>query len=204
EQSFYGLHSSLEERDLIISASHLLDVLSPANRHPFLDFAAYDDETVNHFQTIQTTLPLWNDPKLWQQATVTEEGFSFANDLLQFAVEQKLMDAGLSKEDTLALIPFFQNGGWPMQTSHVFDGVKVALRLSEPEENEENWLLETVLISPNAAKHWTPASSKLKMPILDALPKKWSAIASDIEELQKQIVDLIQLNAESAQFIHTQ
>ena len=114
------------------------------------------------------------------------------------------MDAGLSKEDALALIPFFQNGGWPMQTSHVFDGVKVALRLSEPEENEENWLLETVLISANAAKHWTPASSKLKLPILDALPKKWSAIANDIEELQKQIVDLIQLNAESAQFIHTQ
>ncbi len=204
EQSFYGLHTSLEERDLIISASHLLDILSPANRHPFLDFAAYDDETVNHFQTIQTTLPLWNDSKLWQQVTVTEEGFSFANDLLQHAVEQKLMDAGLSKDDTLTLIPFFQNGGWPMKTSHVFDGVKVALRLSEPEENEENWLLETVLISPNAAKHWTPASSKLKLPILDALPKKWSAIANDIEELQNQIVDLIQLNAESAQFIHTQ
>ncbi|BAK17777.1 superfamily II DNA/RNA helicase, SNF2 family [Solibacillus silvestris StLB046] len=204
EQSFYGLHTSLEERDLIISASHLLDVLSPAYRHPFLDFAAYDDETVNHFQAIQTTLPLWNDPKLWQQTTVTEEGFTFSNALLQHAVEQKLMDAGLSKEDTLALIPFFQNGGWPMQTSHVFDGVKVALRLSEPEENEENWLLETVLISPNAAKHWTPASSKLKLPILEALPKKWSAIANDIEELQNQIVDLIQLNAESAQFIHTQ
>ncbi|MEK4530510.1 DEAD/DEAH box helicase [Solibacillus sp. FSL K6-1554] len=204
EQSFYGLHTSLEERDLIISASHLLDVLSPAYRHPFLDFAAYDDETVNHFQAIQTTLPLWNDPKLWQQATVTEEGFTFSDALLQHAVEQKLMDAGLSKEDTLALIPFFQNGGWPMQTSHVFDGVKVALRLSEPEENEENWLLETVLISPNAAKHWTPASSKLKLPILEALPKKWSAIANDIEELQNQIVDLIQLNAESAQFIHTQ
>lgn len=204
EQSFYGLHTSLEERDLIISASHLLDVLSPAYRHPFLDFAAYDDETVNHFQAIQTTLPLWNDPKLWQQATVTEEGFTFSNALLQHAVEQKLMDAGLSKEDTLALIPFFQNGGWPMQTSHVFEGVKVALRLSEPEENEENWLLETVLISPNAAKHWTPASSKLKLPILEALPKKWSAIANDIEELQNQIVDLIQLNAESAQFIHTQ
>lgn len=204
EQSFYGLHTSLEERDLILSASHLLDILSPANRHPFLDFAAYDDETVNHFQTIQTTLPLWNDSKLWQQVAVTEEGLSFANDLLQHAVEQKLMEAGLSKEDTVALIPFFQNGGWPMQTSHVFDGVKVALRLSEPEENEEHWLLETVLISPNAAKHWTPASSKLKLPILDALPKKWSAIANDIEELQNQIVDLIQLNAESAQFIHTQ
>lgn len=124
EQNFYGLSTSLEERDLILSAAQLLDVLSPANRHPFLDFAAYDEETAEYFKTLQTTLPLWNAPTLWQQATVTADDFAFPNDLLQYAVEQKLMDAGLTKEDTLALIPFFQNGGWPMQTSHVFDGVK--------------------------------------------------------------------------------
>ena len=203
EQNFYGLSTSLEERDLILSAAQLLDVLSPANRHPFLDFAAYDEETVEYFKTLQATLPLWNAPTLWQQATVTAEGFSFPNDLLQYAIEQKLMDAGLTKEDTLSLIPFFQNGGWPMQTSHVFDGVKMALRLSEPEENEENWVLETVLISPSSVKHWTPASSKRKLQIEEALPKKWSTIANDIEEIQKQIIDLIQLNAESTHFIHT-
>lgn len=203
EQNFYGLSTSLEERDLILSAAQLLDVLSPANRHPFLDFAAYDEETVEYFHTLQTTLPLWSDSNLWQQAKVTADDFSFPNDLLQYAVEQKLMDTGLTKEDTLALIPFFQSGGWPMQTSHVFDGVKMALRLSEPEENEENWVLETVLISPSSIKHWTPASSKRRLPIEAALPKKWSAIAKNIEELQKQIIDLIQLNAESAYFIHT-
>ncbi|WP_336046113.1 DEAD/DEAH box helicase [Solibacillus ferritrahens] len=203
EQNFYGLSTSLEERDLILSAAQLLDVLSPANRHPFLDFAAYDEETVEYFQTLQTTLPLWSDPALWQQATVTAEDFSFPNELLQYAVEQKLMDAGLTKEDTLALIPFFQSGGWPMQTSHVFDGVKMALRLREPEENEENWILETVLISPSSIKHWTPASSKRKLPIEEALPKKWSTIAKNIEELQNQIIDLIQLNAESTHFIHS-
>lgn len=202
EQNFYGLHTSLEERDLIISASQLLDILSPAYRHPLLDYVAFDDETTNFFQTLRDTLPLWNDPKLWQQATVTEDGFAFEHDLLQNAVEQKLMDSGLTKEDTLALLPFFQNGGWPMQTSHVFDGVKMALRLSEPEENEENWLLETVLISPNTAKHWTPATSKRKLPIADALPKKWANLADDIEQLQKQIMELIQLNAESTHFIH--
>ncbi|MEK4128654.1 DEAD/DEAH box helicase [Solibacillus sp. FSL W8-0474] len=203
EQNFYGLSTSLEERDLILSAAQLLDVLSPANRHPFLDFAAYDEETVEYFKTLQTTLPLWNAPTLWQQATVTAEDFAFPNDLLQYAVEQKLMDAGLTKDDTLALIPFFQSGGWPMQTSHVFDGVKMALRLSEPEENEEDWVLETVLISPSSVKHWTPASSKRKLLIEEALPKKWSTIANNIEEIQKQIIDLIQLNAESTHFIHT-
>ena len=202
EQNFYGLHTSLEERDLIISASQLLDVLSPVYRHPLLDYVAFDDDTTNFFQTLRDTLPLWNDPKLWQQATVTEDGFAFEHDLLQNAVEQKLMDSGLTKEDTLALVPFFQNGGWPMQTSHVFDGVKMALRLSEPEENEENWLLETVLISPNTAKHWTPATSKRKLPIADALPKKWANLTHDIEQLQKQIIELIQLNAESTHFIH--
>lgn len=202
ERNFYGLHTSLEERDLIISASHLLDVLSPSYRHPLLDFVAFDEDTDIFFKTLQETLPLWNDETLWQQATVNEQGFSFSHDLLQFAVEQKLTDAGLSKEDTLALIPFFQNGGWPMQTSHIFDGVKMALRLSEPEENEDHWLLETVLISPTSAKHWTPATSKRKLPVAEALPKKWVNLADEIVQLQQQIVELIQLNAESSHFIH--
>lgn len=202
EQNFYGLHTSLEERDLIISASHLLDVLSPSYRHPLLDFVAFDEDTGDFFKTLRETIPLWNDATLWQQATVNEQGFFFSHDLLQFAVEQKLMDAGLSKEDTLALIPFFQNGGWPMQTSHIFDGVKMALRLSEPEENEDHWLLETVLISPTSAKHWTPATSKRKLPVAEALPKKWSNLADEIVQLQQQIVELLQLNAKSNHFIH--
>ncbi|MCH7320589.1 DEAD/DEAH box helicase [Solibacillus sp. MA9] len=201
EQNLYGLNTSLEERDLLIDAADLLDVLSPRYRHPFIDFSALNSETTQLFSDLQTILPLWSDPKLWQHATLTEDGFHFEQELLQHAMEQKLANAGLSKEDSLTLIPYFLNGGWPLQGTHTFDGVKMALRLSEPEENEENWLLETVLISPSSAKHWTPAATKRQLPINDALPKKWEPIASQIENTQQQVLELLQIDLEPSQFI---
>lgn len=201
EHNLYGLNTSLEERDLLIDAADLLDVLSPRYRHPFLDFSALNSETTQLFSDLQTVLPLWSDSKLWQHATLTEDGFHFEPELLQHAMEQKLANAGLSKEDTLTLIPYFLNGGWPLQGTHTFDGVKMALRLSEPEEHEENWLLETVLISPSSVKHWTPAATKRKLPILAALPKKWEPIAPQIEKTQLQVLELLQIDLEPSQFI---
>ncbi len=204
EPNFYGLMTNLEERDLIISSSDLLDVLSPSFKHPFLDFEAVNGETTQLFDDLRDALPRWNDPTLWQQATVTEDGFSLGRPLLQQAAEQKLANAGLSKLEALSLIPFFQNGGWPMQTSRSFDGVKMALRLSEPDEEQENWILETVLTGTGSIKHWTPAISKRKLGIADALPKKWLSAANQIEQAQLQIVDLIQLDANGSQFIRVE
>jgi len=201
EHTLYGLNMPSEERDLLIDAADLLDVLSPRYRHPFLDFAALNSETTQLFHELQTILPLWSNPTVWQQATISEEGFHFEQELLQHAMQQKLANAGLSKEDSLALIPYFLNGGWPLQATHTFDGVKIALRLSEPEENEENWLLETVLISPSSAKHWTPATTKRKLPIHAALPKKWESIAPQIEKTQQQILELLLISGEVNQFI---
>lgn len=203
EPNFYGLNSSLEERDLLILAADLLDVLSPTFKHPFLDFEATTEETMTVFTEIRDALPLWNSPTLWQYAHVKTDDFTFTQPMLQQAVEQKLANAGLSKIDSLALIPFFQNGGWPMQTSRSFDGVKMALRLSEPEENEENWLLETVLTGTGSAAHWTPAVSKRHHTIERAIPKKWLATAERIEQVQQQIVELIQLDAEASHFIRS-
>jgi SNF2 family DNA or RNA helicase len=201
EQNFYGLTTSLDERDLILSSAELMDVLSPTFKHPFLDFEAMDTNTEQVFQAIQEALPAWSSSSLWQQANVLEDHFSFEQPLLQHAVEQKLATAGLSKEDALSLIPYFQNGGWPMQTSHSFDGVKLSLRLSEPEEDKELWVLETVLTGPGSVKHWTPAANKRKLPIVEALPKKWITIARNIEEVQLQMLDLIQLDANASNFI---
>ncbi len=201
EHNLYGLNTSLEERDLLIQAADLLDVLSPRYRHPFLDFAALNTETSQLFTELQATMPLWTDSKLWQHAQIKEDGFHFDNELVQQAMEQKLANAGLSKEDSLALIPYFTNGGWPLQTMHAFDGVKMALRLSEPEENEENWLLETILMSATSIKHWTPAATKRKLPIAEAIPKKWAHIAARVEQTQKQVIELLQLPNDPAPFI---
>ena len=52
EHNFYGLNTSLEERDLIIQAADLLDVLSPRYRHPFLDFAALNDRNFTAFYRV--------------------------------------------------------------------------------------------------------------------------------------------------------
>ena len=202
ESLFYGVGTSLQERDLLLSAAELLDIFSPEYKHPFIDVEAGDEETATLFQSLRDTLPLWSSTSLWERAEVTEDGFTFSNELIQNAVEQKLAATGMTKADAVSLIPFFKNGGWPMQGSRSLDGVKVSLRLSEPEENAENWLLETILTGAGSAKHWTPSVRKLSTPISLALPKKWLHLATQIEEMQQQIIELIQLNAPDSNFIH--
>jgi SNF2 family DNA or RNA helicase len=205
EPSFFGLLQNFKEKDLLISATDLLDILSPQYKHPLIDLDAYDENTADIFEQLREALSLWNAPKLWQHANVTEGDFTLqAPPLIVQAVEQKLSNAGLSKQEVVSLIPFFQNGGWPMQTTRSFDGVKMALRLSEPEEEQETWILETVLLGAGSAKHWTPAAGKRRLSISDALPKKWLPVATDIENAQQQIIDLIQLDAEDTQFIRVE
>ena len=77
-------------------------------------------ETSQLFTELQATMPLWNDSKLWQHAQITEDGFHFDNELLQHAMEQKLANAGLSKERLSRTHSVFTNGGWPMQTITCF------------------------------------------------------------------------------------
>ncbi|MEK4228371.1 DEAD/DEAH box helicase [Solibacillus sp. FSL H8-0538] len=196
EANFYGLQASLEERDLTMTAAELLEVLSPAYKHPFIQTNAADEETQQLFEQIQQTLPYWTSEKLWDFAELTDGRFTFAMDnaeLLTVATEQKLAAAGILTADVPALIPFFRNGGWPLQTERVIDGIKVSLRLSEPEEMEEMWLLETVLTGPTSAKLWTPAIRKRALPLEMALPEKWVHLAADIESLQHQILELMDL-----------
>ena len=133
---------------------------------------------------------------LWQHATVTDDQLTFDFDdtgLIEQAITQTLSKAGLTMEDVPALLPYFQNGGWPLQTERVAGNVQVALRLSEPPEHEEDWTLETVLISPTSVKHWTPAVRKRMLPIDMALPEKWVTLAPDIEQLQHQMTSLLTL-----------
>lgn len=202
EPHFYGMGVSLQEKDLVLSAAELLDLFSPEYKHPFVDFGTNDEKTASLFQKLRDTLPHWSSTSLWQQAEVTETGFTFSDELIQQAVEQKLAATGMSKEEATSLIPFFQNGGWPIHGSRSLDGVKVSLRLSEPEEHAENWLLETILTGAGSVKHWTPSVRKISSPIDQALPKKWLHLAPEIEAMQQQIIELIQLNAPESSFIH--
>lgn len=194
EPGFYGLSLSLDERDVMMSGAELLDLLSDRYKHPLLTLEGADEKSVQHLQDIEYALSHWQDHKLWQHAVLENNKLSFAIDkpeLLNVAVEQKLANSGLTLEDIPSLLPYFQHGGWPLQTERTIGNVQVALRLSEPPENEEDWLLETVLISPTTAKHWTPAIRKRTLPIDMALPDKWVELAPDIENMQEQMLSLL-------------
>ncbi len=194
EANFYGLTAKLDERDLIISAANFLDILSPTYRHPFLQLEGYDVQSVEYLAEFERAMPLWHSENLWQHASLSEEGVHFEQEpLLEQAVMQRLAGAGLTMEDVPSLLPYFQNGGWPLQTRRMAGNVQVALRLSEPVEDEEEWYLETVLIAPSTAKHWVPAKGKRQLPIELTLPAKWKDLAPDIEALQDQMAKLLTL-----------
>ena len=194
ESNFYGLQTNTDERDLIVPIANLLDVLSPRSKHPFVEIEPADDQSAQHLREIEKALTYWQDNNLWQHVTVTDDQLTFNLDdtgLIEQALTQALSKAGLTRSDVPALLPYFQNGGWPLQTERLAGNVQVALRLSEPPEYEEDWTLETVLISPTSVKHWTPAVRKRMLPIDMALPEKWIAFAPDIEQLQHQMTSLL-------------
>ena len=94
--------------------------------------------------------------------------------LVANAVKQKLYQAGLAMEDVPTLIPFFQQGGWPIKSQTTHPSLLVALRLSEPEAFEDTWLLETVVRGKKSSVYWTPPFRKKSLPIINALPDKWN------------------------------
>ena len=99
----------------------------------------------------------WQEPSLWSHAVIADdfsaltfpiEGEDTA--LLETAVQQKLAQAGLILSDLPKLMPFFLRGGWPLEQERQAGAVTVSLRLGEPEEDSDVWLLETVLSTPTA------------------------------------------------------
>lgn len=217
EPSFYGLHISTNERYIVVTAAELLDLLSSRYKNPFLTVRGANDASQEIILAMTQAARLWEQPNLWDHITITEEdvpALQFVDDvvseqqrvILTTAFEQTLKKSGLVLDDLEALLPFFRNGGWPIQQERTAGEVKVAFRLTEPEELEEEWLLETVLLS-NGNKHWTPAKAKRQLPIEMALPDKWRHLTADIESLQSQMLHLLSssskaLDATSFLYVH--
>ncbi len=124
-------------------------------------------------------------------------------EFLTTAIYQKLANRGLQLSDVPSLIPFFKEGGWPLQPDRTVGHLKVALRLNEPEEDSEEWLLETVILSSSSSKHWTPAVRKRHLPMNKALPDKWKNYSEEIRQTQKQMLELLMLdNVSDESFLH--
>ena len=200
EANIYGLLANRTDLSVEVSTAELLDIFSIRYQHPFIEWAGMDENSNKLLERVVTLQQHWQDPSLWEHAVIADDFSSLSfdienidNDLLETAVLQKLMSAGLLISDLPKLLPFFKRGGWPLEQDRQTGTVKVSLRLSEPEPDSDVWLLETVLSSATTKTYWTPAVRKRMLPIQEVLPAKWQEAAPDIEMQQAQIVELLSI-----------
>ncbi|MCM3390325.1 DEAD/DEAH box helicase [Ureibacillus chungkukjangi] len=236
EPSFFGLTANVSDTDLRLPTVELVDLLSPSYKHPFIQLKGADEHSEKLLSSMKAIQLLWNNSALWDYVVTEEKengDFSFSfqlpesfledefvqqytreksitlnelESLLKSAAYQKLAFASLHPRDLRALLPFFKNGGWPLNKDRNIGNLKVAIRLSEPDEGSSEWLLETVLSSPKTTKLWTPAIRKRHLPVEKALPEKWLEFADDIVTQQAQMLELMDLRAYHVfpdKFIHT-
>lgn len=200
EANTYGLMTNRTELSIDISTAELLDIFSARYSHPFIYWQGINEESSAMIEQAQNLQQYWQDPLLWSHVVIADDfsslSFSIESEdsaLLEVAVQQKLAHAGLLVSDVPKLLPFFLRGGWPLEQDRQAGAVTVSLRLSEPEEDSDVWLLETVLSTASTKNYWTPAVRKKLLPLVDALPTKWQAFALDIEQQQTQIVELLSI-----------
>ena len=151
-------------------------------------------------------------PALFSYVEATESGLSFdldkthlseqAGRYISLAMRGQLATLGVSMADFPALLPHFKQYGWP-NTEKSKLPFRVALRLTEPDIDETDWLLETILISDRGAQ-WSPAIGKIAGSIENALPAKRKPYAEDIEERQAEMVGIFRSVEwyEPRQFMH--
>ncbi|WP_313236834.1 DEAD/DEAH box helicase [Sporosarcina ureae] len=211
EPTMYGM--LVEQRDnwLDVSIDMLLRLFS-AGSHPYVQYSGATSADQQVLTDIREAATLWKDPALFSYVEANESGLSFdldkthlseqAGRYISLAMRGQLATLGVSMADFPALLPHFQQYGWPhTETSKL--PFRVALRLTEPDVDETDWLLETILISDRGAQ-WSPAAGKIAGSIENALPAKRKPYAEDIEERQAEMVGIFRSIEwyEPRQFMH--
>lgn len=198
EANVYGLLTNRADFTIEVSTAELLDIFSTSFQHPFINWSGANEESIEWLKKVYVLQAYWQEPSLWSHAVIADDfsSLTFPIDhidsaLLETAVQQKLSQVGLILADLPKLLPFFLRGGWPLDQARQAGAVSVSLRLSEPEEDADVWLLETVLSTATTKNYWTPAIRKQSLPIEEALPTKWRMFATEITQQQQQIVELL-------------
>ncbi|MFE6166469.1 DEAD/DEAH box helicase [Viridibacillus arvi] len=215
EATFYGLTANHSEEYVTLTPLEMVELFSEKEQHPFVQYEGIDMASAKWLAAANEASSFWYSPRLWDSISLDEEEEKLelkvpldetATNLLENALMQKMVEAGLRFTDLPPLLPFFRNGGWPITTKNVHDEIFVALRLREPEELSEDWVLETVIRGKKSATYWAPPMRKRALKIENALPDKWKQHADGIEKLQGQMSSLLHMhdymdNADTSLFL---
>lgn len=198
EPAFYGLTANHSSHHISLTPLEMVELFSKEQKHPFINYVGIDENSSNWLEAATTASTYWYSKDLWNHIKMSKENFTIelpiddlTKKLMQMALTQKLIEAGLTFNDLPTLLPFFRNGGWPIQSKTVDDEIYIGLRLREPTENQDEWILETVIRSKKSVNFWAPPMRKRTLQIEHALPDKWKHHATGIQQLQQQMVELL-------------
>ena len=211
EQTMYGMLVEQRDNFLDVSIDMLLRLFATSS-HPYVQYTGATESDKQVLTGIREAATLWKNPKLFSYIEANESGLSFdlektdlseqAGRYISLAMRGQLATLGVSMADFPALLPHFKQYGWPHAEKSTLP-FRVALRLTEPDIDETDWLLETILISDRGAQ-WSPAISKATGTMENALPAKRKEFAQDIEERQAEMVGIFKSVEwyQSNQFMH--
>lgn len=198
EPAFYGLTANHSSYKITLTPLEMVELFSEEQKHPFITYKGIDEQSNKWLEAASNASTHWYSKDLWNHIKVGKEEITLdlpidekTEQLLQMALIQKLMEAGLTIHDLPTLLPFFRNGGWPIKSKTVDDEIFIGLRLREPAEDSDEWILETVIRNKKSGTYWAPPLRKRAMQIQNALPDKWTHHALGIQHLQQQMIELL-------------
>ena len=198
EASLYGMETIVNDVTARFSAATFLDILHDDFNNAFIELIGADEESTTILQALREVLPYWRTPDVWQFAQhdgsfVWPDTFTNSAALLERALYDELQQHELNVSELPALLPIFKDGGWPLTHSTSVEEATIAFRLSEPEDELTEWVLETVVNGKRSGTYWTPAVKKRALPIAQALPAKWLEHAEAIEAQQQKAFPLLSI-----------
>lgn len=193
--SFYGLQIQQNKQQIILNMTEAFDLLS-FEPHAFLRLEGMTLDDQKRLQRIQRVSSWLHHQPTWQALTVDEATHQFQLQVQEADQEEQEMIqafldtqfAVLQSQPSEAIVSYLRQEGLKLFEQPDLP-ITVSLRLTEPEEEDDHWLLETVIVAENG-NHWTPAQTKKNQPIEKAIVKKWAEYAQEIETVQQQLLRL--------------
>ena len=194
--SYFGLPVEDQKGKFVLSCLDAIDLLP--NPSDVFEFYGHDAASSEQLAAITEAASIWNRTDLWEHVEfdvnslfVTASKDEAVTSIVETALLQKARQAAFSYDDLVSLQDYFKNGGWPIHKVKQHPDIHVALRLMEPEDPSDDWILETVVRGVRSTSYWTPATKKRFLSIEEALPPKWAELGDVIRNFQRGVIPFV-------------
>ncbi|MET3575435.1 DEAD/DEAH box helicase [Bhargavaea ullalensis] len=195
-RSFFGLDAPADPDAVLLTPREAVETLGAD--FPFVELEGAFERDAELLAALKEAAEIWNSPGLPRIAGAEGGELLFADDrvsdgaraVLDGAFRELLAEGGIGADRLGDVIGFRRT---ETEDAAVGESLpfRMAVRLSEPESGEDEWMLETVLVNKRGGTHWTPAARKTGLHPSGSLPKKWKEFADPVAAMQDRIAGLL-------------